>query len=54
VPERDRRQEDAAVLREEMRIKDARMGSIPAHRWPFYAPTDRLAILEVAPTVAGR
>jgi len=45
--EGDRSQEDAALLREEMRIKDARMASIPAHRRPFYAPTERLAILEV-------
>jgi putative transposase len=45
--ERDQGQEDAALVREEMRIKDARMASIPPHRRPFYAPTDRLAILEV-------
>ena len=43
----DRSQEDAMLLREEMRIKDARMASIPPQRRPFYAPTERLAILEV-------
>ncbi|MDA2924332.1 helix-turn-helix domain-containing protein [Acidobacteria bacterium AH-259-L09] len=34
-------------LREELRIKDARMCGIAAHRRPRYAPTERLAILEV-------
>ena len=43
----DRSQEDVALLREEMRIKDARMARIPPHRRPFYTPTERLAILEV-------
>jgi hypothetical protein len=45
--ERDRHQEDNALLREELRIKDARMASIPAHHRPFYRPTERLAILEL-------
>ena len=36
--ERDREQEDAALLREEMRIKDARMAILPPHRRPYYAP----------------
>ncbi len=45
--ERDRYQEDNALLREELRIKDARMASIPAHHRPFYRPTERLAILEL-------
>jgi hypothetical protein len=45
--ERDRSQEDGSLLREEMRIKDARMASLPPHRRPYYAPADRLAILEV-------
>jgi len=45
--ERDRSLEDAALLREEMRIKDARMASVPSHRRPYYAPRERLAILEV-------
>jgi len=34
-------------LREELRIKDARMASIPAHQRPFYRPPERLAILEL-------
>src|SRR5262249_46519009 len=45
--ERDRSLEDAALLREELRIKDARMASLPPHRRPYYAARDRLAILEV-------
>jgi len=45
--ERDRYQEDNALLRDELRIKDARMASIPAHHRPFYRPTERLAILEL-------
>ena len=35
------------MLREELRIKDARMSIIAPHRRPRYAPTERLAILEV-------
>ena len=45
--ERDRHQEDNALLREELRIKDARMASISAHHRPFYRPRERLAILEL-------
>src|SRR5262249_52484876 len=45
--ERDQYQEDNALLREELRIKDARMASIPPHRRPFYRPKERLAILEL-------
>jgi putative transposase len=45
--ERDQHQEDNALLREELRIKDARMASIPAHHHPFYRPPERLAILEL-------
>ncbi|MDA2934965.1 integrase core domain-containing protein [Acidobacteria bacterium AH-259-D05] len=39
--------EEIALLREELRIKGARMCGIAAHRRPRYAPTERLAILEV-------
>jgi putative transposase len=39
--------QEIALLREELRIKNARMAQIPAHRRPFYAPTDRMAILEL-------
>ena len=45
--ENDRLHEEIALLREELRIKDARMSGIAAHRRPRYAPTERLAILEV-------
>src|SRR5262249_16595112 len=45
--ERDRHLEDKPLLGEELRIKDARMASIPAHHRPFYRPTERLAILEL-------
>lgn len=45
--ERDRSLEDAALLREEMRIKDTRMASVEPHRRPQYDPRERLAILEV-------
>lgn len=34
-----------ALLREELRIKDVRIASIPAHQRPHYEPVDRLAIL---------
>jgi len=35
------------LKKEEMRIKDGRMATIPAHRRPHYVPIDRLAILEL-------
>jgi hypothetical protein len=43
----DHVEQDAALLREEMRIKDARMSSISPHRRPFYPPAERMAILEL-------
>jgi len=36
---------ELALLREELRIKDARMRGVDARRRPQYAPTDRMAIL---------
>ena len=45
--EKDRLHQEIAMLREELRIKDARMSVIAPHRRPRYAPTERLAILEV-------
>ncbi len=39
--------QDAALLREEMRIKDARMAGIAPHHRPFYSPAARLDILQV-------
>ena len=43
----DRANQEIALLREAMRIKDARMESIPPHRRPFYPPIERMAILEL-------
>ena len=40
-------QQEIALLREEMRIKDARMARIAPHRRPHYPPTERMAILEL-------
>ena len=45
--ENDRLHQEIALLREELRIKDVRMCAIAALRRPRYAPTERLAILEV-------
>jgi len=45
--ENDRLQQELALLREEMRIKDARMLRISAQRRPHYPPVERLAILEL-------
>jgi putative transposase len=42
-----RLEEQVVLLKEEMRIKDGRMATIPAHRRPHYVPIDRLAILEL-------
>ncbi|HOI56370.1 MAG TPA: hypothetical protein PLP01_14065 [Phycisphaerae bacterium] len=38
---------EIALLREEIRIKDARMRAVPAQRRPHYLPTERQAILEL-------
>ena len=38
---------EISLLREEIRIKDARMEQIEPHRRPYYPPTSRLAILEL-------
>ena len=43
----DRLRQEISLLKEEMRIKDARMERIPAQRRPHYPPIDRLAILEL-------
>jgi transcriptional regulator with XRE-family HTH domain len=45
--EEDRLREETQLLREEIRIKDARMEQLVAHRRPHYPPTARLAILEI-------
>ena len=41
----DALEQDVALLREELRIKDARLARIPAHERPRYPPPERLAIL---------
>ena len=45
--ENDRFQSEIELLREELRIKDARWGRVPARNRPHYSPTDRLTILEL-------
>jgi hypothetical protein len=40
-------QQEVHLLREEIRIKDARMEQLEAHRRPHYPPTARPAILEL-------
>ncbi len=43
----ERLREECALLREEIRIKDARMDRITPHRRPRYGPFERMAILEL-------
>ena len=43
----ERLSSEVELLREELRIKDARMARIAARHRPRYAPADRLAILEL-------
>lgn len=38
---------EIALLKEELRIKNARMKRIPAHQRPHYTPEERLAIMEL-------
>ncbi|MCU0691855.1 MAG: hypothetical protein MUF54_10675, partial [Polyangiaceae bacterium] len=45
--ENDRLKAEVALLKEELRIKDARMAHIPPRQRPHYPPTERLAILEL-------
>ena len=45
--ELERTRNEVSLLREELRIKDARMVRIPAHHRPFYPPVERMAILEL-------
>jgi transposase InsO family protein len=45
--ERDRLESEVAMLREEIRIKDARMAAMAPHRRPHYPPTERMAILQL-------
>jgi putative transposase len=43
----ERLTEEILLLKEDLRLKDARMSRIPAQRRPHYLPTERLAILEL-------
>ena len=43
----DRLHEECALLREELRIKDARTAQFPPQRRPHYGPLERTAILEL-------
>jgi len=43
----DRLHEECALLREELRIKDARTAQIPPQQRPHYGPLERMAILEL-------
>src|SRR5439155_27256855 len=45
--ENDRLRQEIGLLREETRIKDARMEQLPPQRRPHYPPVERLAILEL-------
>lgn len=45
--ENDQLQQEAALLTEEIRIKDARMKRVVPQKRPHYGPTERMAILEL-------
>ena len=45
--ERDQLNSEVAMLREEIRIKDARMATLVPHRRPHYPPGERMAILQL-------
>jgi hypothetical protein len=45
--ENDRLDEECALLREELLIKDTRMAQIAPQRRPHYGPHERMAILEL-------
>ena len=45
--ELDQADQEIALLREEMRIKDARMNHLSPQRRPYYPPTERMSILEL-------
>ena len=47
VADIDQRDQEIALLREELRIKDARWQRISPAKCPHYQPTERLAILEL-------
>src|SRR5436305_15296934 len=43
----ERLEQETALLREEIRLKDARMARIPPGQRPHYQPSERLALLEL-------
>ncbi len=45
--ENDQLYEECALLREELRLKDARVAQLPPQRRPHYRPHERMAILEL-------
>ena len=45
--ENDRLHQECALLREEIRLKDARIAQIVPQRRPHYGPVERMAILEL-------
>jgi hypothetical protein len=45
--EGDRANQELLLLREEIRIKDARLARIDPHRRPHFPPTERMAILQL-------
>ncbi len=45
--ERDQLNGEVAMLREEIRIRDARMAALVPHRRPHYPPSERMAILQL-------
>ncbi len=47
VARNERLQNEVESLREELRLKDARMARVPTHRRPHYSPTERLSILQL-------
>jgi putative transposase len=47
TPPAERLEQEIALLREEIRLKDARMARLPAGQRPHYQPSERLAILEL-------
>ena len=43
--------QEITLLKEEIRIKDARMARISAQQLPHYSPTERMAIIEIKSTI---
>jgi len=43
----DRANQEIALLREEMRVKDARINYLPPPQRPHYPPIERMSILEL-------